>query len=125
MLESKNVFDINFNDIRKVNDKYNSKKAILKKLTIEHVTDQFEYDRMGVVAKAEINIPFKVSGYNKDKAKFEEQTTYKIQTISSGGLWGVSVEEEQEYLEEIEQEQIYDLLDHLKVLNVATDLYNG
>lgn len=123
MLNTKEVFKTDFNNIKEVNNKYNSEKAILRSITIEHIEDDLNCEEMGIVAKAEINIPFIIYGYSKENERFEKQTNYKIQAISSGGLWGISENSDNEDLEEIEQEQISELMNYLKILNVATDLY--
>lgn len=125
MLESKNIFEISFSEMKEINNKYNSKKAILRKIEIEHVADELNYGCVGIIAKAEINIPYKVYGYNKEKAGFEKQTNYKIQTISSSGLWGIDIDSDERYIKEVERKQVNELMDYLNILNVVTDLFNN
>jgi len=105
-----------FEDIKKVNEKYNSNRAILTEVYIEYI-EEFD-DGLGVKANGVIHIPFKVRTFNG------QETHYKLQTISSSGLWGI-LSDDDEYISDIEVEQVDELMDYLKTLNVATDLYDS
>lgn len=63
--------------------------------------------QIGIRSKAVIAIPSK-SG-----------KSYKRTTITSAGLWGIDSDSKEEYKKEIEQEQLNDLEEELKMLNVA------
>lgn len=65
------------------------------------------WTHIGISAEAEIAVP---SG--------PEMAI--IQTIHSGGLWGIESDSGREYLESIEQEQIADLKQQLKALGFGT-----
>jgi hypothetical protein len=103
------------------------KKAILNKLSISHEIDfcadisyleqkewkdrleQYQNDEfyfIGILAKAEILIPTNIPN------------SYKIETISSGGLWCIESDSGEEYFNEVASEQLYELKDYLKTLNV-------
>lgn len=108
------IFEIeSFEDIKKVNEKHSSNRAILTEVYIEYIDDG-----LGVRANGVIHIPFKVYTFNG------QETYYKLQTISSSGLWGILTDDE-EYISDIEVEQVDELMDYLKTLNVATDLYDS
>jgi hypothetical protein len=42
----------------------------------------------------------------------------RLETFQSGGLWGIESDSVRAYFEEVEQEQLEDLKDHLKTFNV-------
>ena len=63
------------------------------------------WDMIGIKAVATIHIPI-------------EDNSSKIQTIDSGGLWGVESDSEDVYIKEIEKEQIGEIKKYLRVLCV-------
>lgn len=114
----KTVFEReSFEDMKMVSEKYDSKRAILTKLSIRHEWDDFTEEEgcIGIIAEAEIHIPFKIYNVNG------EVTNWKIDTVSSGGIWGVSAEDEIS-IEDEEHIQVDELLGYLEILNIATDL---
>jgi len=82
--------------------------------------EQFEngdFYFISISAEATIHIPFEMVNY-----KGEKETGYKIETISSGGLWGIESDSSSEYLESIYEEEKESLIGYLKTPNV--DLSN-
>jgi hypothetical protein len=74
---------------------------------------------LGIVAYAEIGIPFEVVTSNG------KQINYKIEKISSGGLWGIESDSDESYFKDIEQEQLADLKEYLKQLNVSVTKFDS
>lgn len=68
------------------------------------------WNAIGIKAIAEIHIPFEVNGH---------ETNYKIETIDSGGLWGIESDSDDVYKNEVAQDQIEELQGYLKTLNVS------
>jgi hypothetical protein len=64
------------------------------------------YESVKVVAK--IYIPFKVG----------DKINYKIETIESGGLYGVDSDNEEDYFREIMEEELHAVISYLKKLNI-------
>jgi hypothetical protein len=62
---------------------------------------------LGISAEAKISVP---SGYQ----------TGTLQTITSGGLWGIESDSEDSYLESIEQEELSELRSQLKALGFSS-----
>lgn len=78
----------------------------------------YEWEMVGIKAVAIVYIPFEVfTGKGKE-------INYKIQEIDSGGLWGIETDSDEEYIQEIEQQQIEELKDYLQVFNVNTNDFN-
>jgi len=63
------------------------------------------WDMIGITAVATIHIPI-------------DNKTVKVQTISSGGLWGIESDSDEKYLQEIGREQIAEVKGYLKTLCV-------
>lgn len=78
--------------------------------------EEIYYPAIGIRAEAKILIPDK----NHSATGGVVKGSYTIQTISSGGLWGISDETEESDLLEIVAEQMEDLKYLLSVLNVHT-----
>jgi len=62
---------------------------------------------LGIIAKAQILVP---SGQNDG---------FTVQTIRSGGIYGVESDSEESYFEELEEEEIEDLKEQLGILGIA------
>lgn len=128
-INKKVLLESDFQEVKEVSKGYDSQRAVLSKVYIEYEPDTLtgEEGTVGVIAKGVIHIPFSAPGYNMDRGEFEEQTHYKLETISSGGLWGVDEGirdyEDDEYFEGVEREELHELLGYLRVLNVVTDLF--
>lgn len=173
-MSKRNIFNYNnYKEINKVTDMNNGKKAVLTKIDIKHLEDEYshqdylltelDYDRkairksdrysnediekygwdkiveyvnedleryetygidwytLGIVAEATIMIPFKVKT-SKD-GKMCEAWNYKIQKISSGGIWGIGSDSDDSYIHNEECVQVEDLKSYLEVLNVDMSLY--
>ena len=67
-------------------------------IRIEHHADQ--EDSIGIVAVAEVSYP--IGGGSR-----------RIEWFSSSGLWGIESDSSEEYLTEVEKEELADLKDHL------------
>lgn len=63
-----------------------------------------DYCYLGITAKASVS--YKIGGGN-----------YRLESLSSGGLWGIE-SDSGDYLKEVEEEQLADLLEHLKAFSV-------
>jgi len=61
---------------------------------------------IGIVAEADVKYP--IGGGN-----------YRIERLTSGGLWGIESDGGKDYIQEIESEQLQDLKEHLKTFNVS------
>ena len=68
---------------------------------------------MGCKAKAIINVPIQHNSENSI-----------IQTITSGGLWGIESDSTPEYLKEVETEELECLRLQLEALGVSTSKFN-
>ena len=44
--------------------------------------------------------------------------SYRLETLTSGGLWGIESDSEESYLESIEQEELADLKNHLATFGI-------
>jgi hypothetical protein len=95
--------DLSYLDQKRLNDYYSGSFCFL-----------------GVVAFAEIGIPFTVI-----TGKGEQINYYKIEKISSGGLWGIESDSDEPYLKDIEKEQLSELKQYLKQLNVSIKTFNS
>ena len=108
----KNI-EYDFLEMKKVADKYNRKKAVLS--SIEWKLNNDMYFTLGgdvwAQVVAVVHIPLRGG------------EGFKLQEISSSGVWGLNsgIEIDSEIFE-IEEA---DLLHYLKILNVATDLYES
>lgn len=82
-----------------------------------------DYDRMeslnggnwcfiGVQAEAEVSYPV-AGGSNGHR---------RLETFTSGGLWGIESDSDDDYLAETENEQLTDLVQHLSHFNIKLDL---
>lgn len=74
---------------------------------------------IGIIAEAKIFIPFKIHTNNGFDWNF------KIQEISSGGIWGVESDSQPEYFESLEEEQIAELEGYLNTLNVDLSFWKA
>lgn len=72
----------------------------------EFRNDEFAF--IGIMAEAELRIP-----------QGSEPYPAIIQTITSGGLWGIESDSDKAYLAGIEQEQLAELRDQLKALGFS------
>lgn len=96
------------------------KDAISKEEKAFYVADQKrknkfyngEVESLGISAKATIYLPF-ICYTGKGK-----EINYKIQTISSGGLWGIESDSDKSYIKETAEQQLDELKRYLKMLNV-------
>lgn len=70
---------------------------------------------VGIRASATIYLPFEVIT-NKGK-----EINFKIEEITSGGLWGIESDSNQEYKNEIGKNEIDSLKRNLEMLNVVID----
>ena len=61
---------------------------------------------IGVIAKCEVNVP-------------DANGSWTIQTIHSGGLWGIESDSGEKYLNEVGQEQLSELSDQLEALGLG------
>lgn len=68
------------------------------------------WSMIGITAVATIYLPFEVE---------PGKVNYKIETITSGGLWGIEDDSGEDYLKEIEAAEIDDLKTWLNMLNVS------
>ena len=74
------------------------------------------WNSMGISAEAKILLPFKA--YTNDGLGWN----FKIQKISSGGIWGIESDSDNSYVEKEEHNQIVELMDYLRILNVDLSL---
>lgn len=106
--------EASFQEILEWSEKFNHKRAVLSEVNIKHIPDNMEEENtIGIKAVATINFPFEIA---TSKGK---EINFKIETISSGGLWGIDANSSKEDLKEIEQEQREELLNYLNMLNVV------
>ncbi len=116
-----------FQEIAAISKQYNDRYAILAEIRVKELEDdypdlswletEYEEDRqrlkdygytwycIGIRAEAIIYIPV-------------GQGCFSIQAIKSSGLWGIESDSGKEYLEEVGQEQVTELLGYLRTLNV-------
>ncbi len=66
---------------------------------------------MGVIAKTEVSYPIN-----------NESNGRRIERFASEGLWGIESDSDEEFLQDIQKEQLWDLKEHLNHFNV--DLSN-
>jgi len=64
---------------------------------------------MGIVADAEVSL----------SRNEKPDSGYLLQTISSGGLWGIESDSDESYLQEIEQEQLMELRGQLHAVGFS------
>jgi hypothetical protein len=76
-----------------------------------------EWYYVGVRATAEVELSAQI---NKGCVSGHEVYNKSIQTIRSGGLWGIESDSDRAYLEQIEKEELSDLRDSLKMLGFST-----
>lgn len=67
-----------------------------------------EWHMLGISAKATVLIPTETV-----------PPSWKIQEITSGGLWGIESDSDEEYLKQVEDEQVAELRRYLQILNVT------
>ena len=113
--------ELSFEEVKRASKETNNKKAILQKIEYHHVYDfigiEEDYNSIGVKAVGTVYIPFEViTGKGKE-------INYKLQEIDSAGLWGVDQESKEE-IKDIELEQLEELKDYLRILNVEITLSN-
>ena len=72
---------------------------------------------LGIIAEATILIPFQV--YN---SKHKLDWNFKIEKISSGGIWGIDSDSDEKHIEEEEHNQLLELGRYLQALNVDISL---
>jgi len=118
-MEKKMILDRTFEETKQISAKLNHSRAVLNQIYIKHIPDEdpdlsfletdYQEDRkrlknygeswnmIGIKAYCTIYIPFGNGSY------------FLIQTLESGGLWGIESDSSKEYLEEIEKEQIEEL----------------
>ena len=99
-------------DKQKVIKKYGSLQdaSIVYMAQDEHRLQEYyegKWHMLGISAEATVLIP---AG--------SEPPTYKIQKITSGGLWGIESDSNEEYLKQVEKEQVDELRGYLRILNV-------
>lgn len=68
-----------------------------------------DWQSQGCVAKAEVSYP--TGNGNR-----------RLETLSSGGLWGIESDSDREFLDEVEREQLDDLADHLNHFGFDVDV---
>ena len=66
-----------------------------------------EVECIGCYAVAEVSYP--MNGVNGDR---------RLETLKSGGLWGIDSKSHEDYRAQVEREQLEDLAEHLKVFGV-------
>lgn len=66
---------------------------------------------IGIRAEATVKYPIKNDGY-------------RLETLSSYGLWGIESDSDTDYIKEIEGDQLADLKEHLKAFNVNVRNFN-
>ena len=68
---------------------------------------------MGCTAEAEVSYPINESGDRR------------IETFTSGGLWGIESDSDNEYKESVASDQLWDLIDHIRHFGVEAKLKPG
>lgn len=87
--------------------------SYLEQEGFEHRLEQYKqgmFDYMGVRADAEIWVP--------TYAQFNKGASI-LQSITSGGLWGIESDSDSSYIAEIEQEQLAELREQLHALGFS------
>lgn len=75
---------------------------------------------LGIIASATILIPFRTFTYEDGKEK--KTWNFKMQGITSGGVWGIESDSEDKYILNEEVRQIEELKEYLRILNVDMSL---
>lgn len=66
---------------------------------------------IGIVANCKVKYPI-------------GQGNYRLETVQSGGLWGIETDSEEDYINEAEAEQKEELKNHLEKMNVNTSNFD-
>lgn len=121
----------NWGEIKTLSEEHGNARAICGKIEVLHDYDEHgdienilisdedanrretfhrgEWHYIGIRTKATIYLP-------------DGDGSFKVETISSGGLWGVESDSDVSYLESIAKEERDTLMRYLKMLNVVTTL---
>lgn len=112
------VYEIGFPRMKMISEEHDGKRAVLTKIHVVREEEQFlseDNNEFGIYAVAEINIPFEVyTGRGKG-------INWLNQEITTGGLWGIHEDTDEGYIKDVEADEIENLLELLKVLNVVTE----
>lgn len=105
-----------------------SPKARIEKITLERLDD---YDTCEIQDEGATKERIASFGQTwmyigiraKAEVSYEMQNVYprgnrRIEWFTSGGLWGIESDSEEKYLIEVENEQLADLKEHLRIFNV-------
>lgn len=65
------------------------------------------WEMLGCVAQATVSYP--IGGNSR-----------RLQTLSSGGLWGIESDSDRAYMQSVAQEQLTELVDHLTAFGIET-----
>ena len=89
-------------------------QATIDKITLEHIPDGYgESEGMiGIRAKAEVS--YSIGNGNR-----------RLEWLTSGGLWGIDGDADNEEIEEVEQMQLDELKEHLEVFNIDTSNFES
>lgn len=170
------IFELkNFNEVSKLATEGQGKKAILTKIEVEHILDEYcdlnyllteldyinqrvvksdrysnddikeygwdkivewvegdieryeehgiDWYSIGIVAKAIIMIPFEIISYKNGLPC--KVWNFKLQEISSGGIWGIESDSDDCYVEDEGKGQIDELFKYLEILNVDVSAYKN
>ena len=74
------------------------------KALIDSYNEDWVY--IGIYAEAEVSYPINPMGHKR------------LEWLKSSGLWGIESNSDEEYLEDIEREQLDNLREHLEVFNI-------
>ena len=91
-------------------------RALANRPRVDKVTICYEHDDStdlsGICAVAEVS--YSIGGNSR-----------RIERFQSGGLWGIESDSEQDYIEEVEQDELADLKEHLERFGVNTDNWSS
>ena len=74
-----------------------------------------EWVMMGCVARASVSYPL-----NGSDASYNHPDYRRLESLTSGGLWGIESDSSDEYRLEVESGQRAELIDHLQAFGVDT-----
>ena len=83
-------------------------KAIINKITITHTSDELTNGRDYIGIQAKATVQYRLN-----------PTSWRLEWLTSSGLWGIDANSDKDYIEEIEQEQLENLKAHLLQFNVS------
>jgi hypothetical protein len=104
--------DLSYLDQFKDSKNPEEQKAYVQDQKRKQAYDRGRWHMIGIKAVATIHIPFEVITNNG------KETNFEIETIDSGGLWGIESNSGKPYLKQVATEQIEELKGYLQTLNV-------